>query len=186
MSFKSWLALLGLSASAFIFNTSEFIPIGLLTHIASDFSITEAHAGMLISVYAWVVMLLSLPLMILVSRMEMRRLMLGLVGLFAAFQVMSSLSNSYGMLMVSRIGVACSHSVFWAIVSPMAARMVSERHRSIALSLVRTRHRSTYRLAYDLSQHRYHSGFDLHLHVFHASSVAKPRPFLCQESTCFV
>ena len=136
MSFKSWLALLGLSASAFIFNTSEFIPIGLLTHIASDFSITEAHAGMLISVYAWVVMLLSLPLMILVSRMEMRRLMLGLVGLFAAFQVMSSLSNSYGMLMVSRIGVACSHSVFWAIVSPMAARMVSERHRSIALSLV--------------------------------------------------
>ena len=49
MSFKSWLALLGLSASAFIFNTSEFIPIGLLTHIASDFSITEAHAGMLIS-----------------------------------------------------------------------------------------------------------------------------------------
>ena len=67
MSFKSWLALLGLSASAFIFNTSEFIPIGLLTHIASDFSITEAHAGMLISVYAWVVMLLSLPLMILVS-----------------------------------------------------------------------------------------------------------------------
>lgn len=138
MSFKSWLALLGLSASAFIFNTSEFIPIGLLTHIASDFSITEAHAGMLISVYAWVVMLLSLPLMILVSRMEMRRLMLGLVGLFAAFQVMSSLSNSYGMLMASRIGVACSHSVFWAIVSPMAARMVSERHRSIALSLVAT------------------------------------------------
>ena len=138
MSFKSWLALLGLSASAFIFNTSEFIPIGLLTHIASDFSITEAHAGMLISVYAWVAMLLSLPLMILVSRMEMRRLMLGLVGLFAAFQVMSSLSNSYGMLMASRIGVACSHSVFWAIVSPMAARMVSERHRSIALSLVAT------------------------------------------------
>ena len=138
MSFKSWLALLGLSASAFIFNNSEFIPIGLLTHIASDFSITEAHAGMLISVYAWVVMLLSLPLMILVSRMEMRRLMLGLVGLFAAFQVMSSLSNSYGMLMASRIGVACSHSVFWAIVSPMAARMVSERHRSIALSLVAT------------------------------------------------
>lgn len=138
MPFKSWLSLLGLAASAFIFNTSEFIPIGLLTNIAADFSITEAHAGMLISVYAWVVMLLSLPLMILVSRMEMRRLMLCLVGFFAAFQLMSSLSNSYGMLMASRIGVACSHSVFWAIVSPMAARMVSERHRAIALSLVAT------------------------------------------------
>lgn len=118
MSFKSWLALLGLSASAFIFNTSEFIPIGLLTHIASDFSITEAHAGMLISVYAWVVMLLSLPLMILVSRMEMRRLMLGLVGLFAAFQVMSSLSNSYGMLMVSRIALPAP-TPFFGPLSPL-------------------------------------------------------------------
>ena len=138
MPFKSWLALLGLSASAFIFNTSEFIPIGLLTHIASDFSITEAHAGMLISVYAWVVMLLSLPLMILVSRMEMRRLMLGLVGLFAAFQVMSSLSNSYGMLMASRIGVACAHAIFWSIASPIAVRMASEEHQSKALSMVVT------------------------------------------------
>lgn len=138
MPFKSLLSLLGLTASAFVFNTSEFIPIGLLTRIASDFSITEAHAGLLISVYAWVVMLLSLPLMILVSRMEMRRLMLYLVGFFAAFQVMSFLSNSYAMLMASRIGVACTHSVFWAIVSPMAARMVSERYRSIALSMVAT------------------------------------------------
>ena len=138
MSLKTWMALVGLTLSTFIFNTSEFIPIALLTDIGRDFGLTEAKAGMLISVYAWVVMLLSLPLMILVSRMEMRRLMLGLVGSFAAFQVMSSLSNSYGMLMASRIGVACSHSVFWAIVSPMAARMVSERHRSIALSLVAT------------------------------------------------
>ena len=130
MPFKSWLSLLGLSASAFIFNTSEFIPIGLLTHIASDFSITEAHAGMLISVYAWVVMLLSLPLMILVSRMEMRRLMLGLVGLFAAFQVMSSLSNSYGMLMASRIGV-------------VSALYIERRHFLFVTYLIISRYRKT-------------------------------------------
>lgn len=138
MPLKGWLSLLGLTVSAFVFNTSEFIPIGLLSRIASDFTITEAQAGMLISVYAWVVMLLSLPLMILVSRMEMRRLMLALAGFFTLFQVMSFLSNSYGMLMASRIGVACTHSVFWAIVSPMAARIVASRYRAVALSMVAT------------------------------------------------
>ena len=67
MTPKHWLALVGLTFATFIFNTSEFIPIGLLTDIATDFHMTEAHAGMLISVYAWVVMLLSLPLMLVYS-----------------------------------------------------------------------------------------------------------------------
>ena len=68
MSAGQWLPLVGLTLSAFIFNTSEFMPIGLLTDVRS-ICVTEARAGMLISVYAWVVALLSLPLMLLVARM---------------------------------------------------------------------------------------------------------------------
>lgn len=138
MSLKDWLPLVGLTCSAFIFNTSEFIPIGLLTDIAADFHTTEAHAGMLISVYAWIVMLLSLPLMLLVSKMEMRRLMLSTILLFTGFQVLSSVSNQYGVLMLSRIGVACTHSVFWSIVSPLAVRIVPDKHRALALSMIVT------------------------------------------------
>ncbi len=138
MPFSKWLPLLGLTCAAFVFNTSEFVPIGLLTDIASDFGLTEARAGMLISVYAWVVMLLSLPLMIIASRFDLRRLMLWVVGLFSLFQVCSFMSVSYGTLMLSRIGVACTHSVFWSIVSPMAVRMVPQRFRQLALSLIVT------------------------------------------------
>ena len=135
---QSLLPIVGLTFATFIFNTSEFIPIGLLTDIAADFSMTEAQAGMLISVYAWVVMALSLPLMILTSKMEMRRLMLLLVGSFSLFQVMSFLSSGYWMLMASRIGVALSHCVFWAIVSPLAAKIVAPEHRDKALGLIVT------------------------------------------------
>lgn len=138
LTLRHWLALTGLTCSTFIFNTSEFIPIGLLTDIQHDFALTEATAGMLISVYAWMVMLLSLPLMILVSRMEMRRLMLWLIGLFAVCQVLSGCSGSYAMLMCSRIGVACTHAVFWSIVSPLAVRIAPEKHRALALSMVVT------------------------------------------------
>lgn len=34
-NYVQWLPLLGLTFSAFIFNTSEFVPIGLLTDIAN-------------------------------------------------------------------------------------------------------------------------------------------------------
>ncbi|MFR2950729.1 MAG: hypothetical protein ACLTKG_05015, partial [Collinsella intestinalis] len=67
---RQWMALAGLTLSAFMLNTSEFMPIGLLTDIASGFGITEAAAGVMITVYAWAVMLLSLPLMIAASRIE--------------------------------------------------------------------------------------------------------------------
>ena len=135
---KQWLPLVGLTLSAFIFNTSEFMPIGLLTDIAADFKITEAQAGIMITVYAYVVMLLSLPLMIAASRMEFRKLLLCTVAIFAVSHVVSGISTSYGMLMASRIGVACAHSIFWSIASPLAVRIVAESHRSLALGMVAT------------------------------------------------
>lgn len=138
MTKKEILPLIGMTVSAFIFNTSEFMPIGLLTDIAKSFEITEAKAGMLITVYSWIVMLLSLPLMILVSRIDYRRLFMGTVAVFGICQVLTVLSNSYGMLMASRIGVACAHAIFWSIASPIAVRMASEAHQSKALSMVVT------------------------------------------------
>lgn len=135
---RQWLPVVGVTLCAFVFNTSEFMPIGLLTDIARDFNISEAHAGMLISVYAWVVALMSLPLMLMVCRMEMRRLLLCVVTLFIASHVASALSHTYLQLLFSRIGVACAHSIFWSIASPMAVRTVSESKRAVALSIVAT------------------------------------------------
>lgn len=137
-NYVQWLPLLGLTFSAFIFNTSEFVPIGLLTDIANDFQITEAHAGLLITIYAWVVALASLPLMLLVSKVEFKRLLLSVVALFALSHILSSVSSNYMTLMVSRIGVACSHAIFWSIASPLAVKVAPAGKRSLALSFIVT------------------------------------------------
>lgn len=138
MSAGNWLSLIGLACAAFIFNTSEFVPIGLLSDIAADFGRTEAQTGMLISVYAWMVMLMSLPLTMLFSRTELRRLLLSVIAFFALFQLASFLSASYGMLMCARIGVACTHAVFWSIIPTIAVRSVPDRYKELALSVVVT------------------------------------------------
>lgn len=135
---RNWFPLTGLTFSAFIFNTTEFIPIGLLSDIATDFKITEAYAGLLISVYAWFVALLSLPLMLIVAKMDYRKLMLSVVALFVASHIFSSVAQNFGMLMASRICVACSHAIFWSIVSPIAVRIAPEGKSSIALGMIVT------------------------------------------------
>lgn len=135
---SKWLPLLGLTFCTFVFNTSEFMPIGLLSDIANDLNISDARAGMLISIYAWVVALMSLPLMIIVSKMELKRLLLTIIAVFVLSHVASALAEGYYTLMFSRIGVACSHAIFWSIVSPLAVRIVPADKRAFALSMVAT------------------------------------------------
>lgn len=69
--------------------------------------------------------------MLLLIKIDFKRLLLGTIALFGIFQMLSAFSASYGMLMISRIGVACTHSVFWSIASPAAVSVVSEKFRSI-------------------------------------------------------
>ena len=136
MSPRQWLPLIGITICVFIFNMSEFMPIGLLTDIAADFSVSESTAGMIISIYAWAVAILSLPIMLLLRKMEYRRMLLMCVGLFAFFQILSGISNSYWMLVVSRLGVAVAHSIFWSIASPLAVRVVTPELQKLAISMV--------------------------------------------------
>lgn len=136
MRIKDWLPVAGLAFAAFVFNTSEFIPIGLLSDIAKDFSITEQHAGILITAYAWVVALMSLPLMLMVSGVEYRKLLFWITGVFIASHFMSSVSSTYAMLMLSRMGVACSHAIFWSIAAPLAVKVAPQGRGSSALGMI--------------------------------------------------
>ena len=135
---RQYMALLGITIAAFIFNTSEFIPIALLIDISESFSMTEAATGQMITIYAWVVALLSLPLMLLTCRMELKKLMLLMVALFGIGQLAAGLATSYAMLLGARILVACAHAIFWSIAAPLAARLVTRVHQPMALGMIVT------------------------------------------------
>ena len=135
---RELLPLVGLTLSAFLLNTSEFVPIGLLTDIAAAFSLSESGAALMISLYAWAVALLSLPLMLAASRVAPRRLILAVLAVFAAGQVGSALAPSFELLVASRIVVAAAHAVFWSIATPFAVRVAAPERASLAMSLIVT------------------------------------------------
>lgn len=55
--FKAWIPTIGLAFAAFVFNTSEFLPVGLLPNIAESIHESVSKTGLIITVYAWVVSL---------------------------------------------------------------------------------------------------------------------------------
>jgi len=133
-----WLSVLALTVAAFVFNSSESMPIGLMTDIASGLGVSESAVGLLVSGYAWVVAFMSLPLMMAFSKMEYRRLMIGIVALFTVSHALSAVSTTYWMLMASRVGVAVAHSIFWAIAPPVAIRVAPEGRGPLAMSMIMT------------------------------------------------
>jgi DHA1 family L-arabinose/isopropyl-beta-D-thiogalactopyranoside export protein-like MFS transporter len=138
MSWKPWLPVVCLTISAFIFNTTEFAPISLLTDIAADFHISEAHAGFMMTAYAWIVATMSLPLMLLTKDMERRKLLLLLFSFFIVSHILSVLAWNFWILMLSRIGIAFSHAIFWSITASLTYRLAPHGKKTKALGILAT------------------------------------------------
>ena len=122
--------------SAFVINTTEFVPVALLTDIAQDFSVTTAETGWILTLYAWIVAALSLPLMLLTGKLERKRLLLAVFIVFIASHVLTVFAWNFQILMISRVGAASAHAIFWSITAAIALRVAPKGKGALALSVL--------------------------------------------------
>lgn len=134
--FRAWLPIIGLAFAAFVFNTSEFLPVGLLPNIAEHLNETVSFTGLVITGYAWVVAVMSLPLTIITAKLERRKLLLALIAVFALAHFAVIVADTFERLFAARVAVALTHSIFWSIMTPLAARMAPRGKRAVGLAAV--------------------------------------------------
>jgi predicted MFS family arabinose efflux permease len=129
-------ALAVLSASAFVYVTAETLPVGLLPQIAQGLSVSEAHVGLLLTSYAVVAGLTTIPLTAITMGIPRHLLIAATVAAFAVSQFAAAVAPTFLVLMLARLICALAHGIFWSTIAPVAARLAPPGQAGKATALV--------------------------------------------------
>jgi DHA1 family L-arabinose/isopropyl-beta-D-thiogalactopyranoside export protein-like MFS transporter/DHA1 family inner membrane transport protein len=127
-------ALAALAVGAFVYVTSEVLPIGLLTVIADDLGRSRSEVGLLVTGYAAVVVLMSVPMTRATQRIPRRFLITTSLGLLGLGLVAAALAPNFEILLLSRLISALSQSLFWSVVTSTATGLFPPEVRGRAIA----------------------------------------------------
>ncbi|MBM1173450.1 MFS transporter [Microvirga arabica] len=131
-----WLAVTAVGLATFSVVTTEMLPVGLLTPIASTLETSTGTAGLMISLPALLAALFA-PLVVIASGgHDRRRILCGLLGLLVIANIASALAVSLPWMLVARILVGFCMGGIWAIAGGLASRLVPEHSVGLATSII--------------------------------------------------
>src|SRR5271163_4262980 len=125
-----------LAAAAFTYVTAEILPVGALSAISRDLQVRLVLVGTLLTWYALVAALTTVPLVRWTAHWPRRRaLMLSLTCLTAS-QLISALAPDFAVLAAGRVLCAVTHGLLWAVIAPIATRLVPASHAGRATTSI--------------------------------------------------
>ena len=130
-----WPGLLLLAAGVFLSITIEMLPTGLLPEMSEGLGVVEPFIGLLVSVFAFTVVVTSTPLTALTSRMPRHGLLVAVLVVLGLTTLASAFVPEYWMLAAVRVVGGVAHGLFWAVVASYASRLVPEDQIGRAVSV---------------------------------------------------
>jgi predicted MFS family arabinose efflux permease len=133
---RAWLGVSAITASLFVFLTTELMPVGLLTPVSSSLGVSVGVAGLMVTLYG-ISAGLGVPFIVAWTRRVNRRVLLSaLLAILAVGNLLTAISPNYPLVLTTRLIMGFANGAFWAIGVSMAMRLVPERYASRAAAVV--------------------------------------------------
>ncbi|MCS4277808.1 putative MFS family arabinose efflux permease [Mycetocola sp. BIGb0189] len=131
------LGLIALSVSVFLSITSEMMPTGLLPEMSADLGVTESQVGLLVTIFAFTVVLTSTTMIRVTRRLPRHTLMVAILLTLALCNVLTAVLPSYPAIVFARILGGVAHGMFWSLTPAYASRLVAPHliGRAITIAL---------------------------------------------------
>ncbi|MEQ6887151.1 MFS transporter [Halomonas sp. CS7] len=130
------LAELALALGGFAIGTTEFVIMGLMPRIADDYGIAVQDVGLAISAYALGVVVGAPLISAIGARIPRRRLLIGLMVLFAASNLLTLLAPSFQGFVALRFIAGLPHGVYLGVAALVAANVAEPHERGRAVGRV--------------------------------------------------
>ncbi|UZJ62812.1 MFS transporter [Pseudomonas sp. KU26590] len=118
--------------------SSEFMPVSLLTPIASDLGATQGMAGQAISISGLFAVVTSLFMSVIAGRIDRRYVLIGLTTLMLASLILIAEAPSFLVLMIARAVLGIAIGGFWALSTATVMRLVPSDTVPKALGIIFT------------------------------------------------
>ncbi|RQS58686.1 MFS transporter [Burkholderia sp. Bp8986] len=132
----AWGAVLAMALGAFALVASEFMPVSLLTPIATDLHVSEGQAGQAISVSGAFALVTSLFIASLAGRRDRKRLLLVLTLLTIVSGTIVAFAPNYVAFIAGRALIGVAIGGFWSMSAATAMRLVPDGEVPRALAIV--------------------------------------------------
>lgn len=133
---QAWSAVLAMSLAAFALVASEFLPVSLLTPVATDLHISEGRAGQAISISGAFALLTSLFISSLAGRIDRKVLLLSLTLLMIVSGTVVAFAPNYAIFMLGRALIGGAIGGFWSMSAATAMRLVPDTQVPRALAIL--------------------------------------------------
>lgn len=131
-----WGAVFALSFAAFGLVASEFMPVSILTPIATALQISEGQAGQAISISGAFALLTCLVMTSLIGKLNRKVLLLALALLMVVSSVVVAFAPNYGLFMFGRALIGVAIGGFWSMSAATIMRLVPESDVPRALAIL--------------------------------------------------
>jgi predicted MFS family arabinose efflux permease len=131
-----WTAVFALTLCVSTLIASEFMPVSLLTPIASDLSVSQGQAGQAIAISGIFAVITSLFIASATQGVDRRALLLALTALMMASGAIVAFAPNYAIFMVGRALLGVVIGGFWSMSTATVMRLVPKDAVPRALALL--------------------------------------------------